>query len=240
MNHAQHSHHIRRMTARLNRLFIFIFSSLSMPCLTNNFFLHSFVRTVACSLADVNLSFVHFVILWHMMLRWIFLKYGFVLKEERGRNIKCLNTIFCSLCGSLRLSPDVTFHFERVIYSNIPTAHRDDATMFGGYHTYYKKKKQILHSLSGSVFWSYCTLHDGFIFQFISKRRHYYLCDNVFDVYFCTWRSMLTMIVLVFFSFIWQTKNDEKPHWIIYLMQLKTNKMANGWKSMLNSYIWSN
>lgn len=39
----QTHHHIRRMTARLKRFFIFIFSSLSVPCLTNNFFLHSFV-----------------------------------------------------------------------------------------------------------------------------------------------------------------------------------------------------
>lgn len=232
-------HHIRRIRRPDSRDFSSLFSA-HCPCHVWQTIFCSHSHSLGRSLADVNLSFVHFVILWHMMLRWIFLKYGFVLKEERGRNIKCLNTIFCSLCGSLRLSPDVTFHFERVIYSNIPTAHRDDATMFGGYHTYYKKKKQILHSLSGSVFWSYCTLHDGFIFQFISKRRHYYLCDNVFDVYFCTWRSMLTMIVLVFFSFIWQTKNDEKPHWIIYLMQLKTDKMANGWKSLLHSYIWSN
>lgn len=50
------------------------------------------------------------------------------------------------------------------------------------------------------TFSMFISAHDGQCWQ--------WLCLGVF---FCVWR-----------------KNDESPHWIIYLMQLKTNKMANG------------
>lgn len=153
MNHAQHSHQRNtsshssneRPTQQIFHLYFQLIVHVWQTIFFHSF--RSFVWSVACSLADVNLSFVHFVILWHMMLRWIFLKYAFVFREERGRNIKCLNTIFSSFCCSLCLSPDVTFHFELVIYSNITTAHRDDAIPLMD-HVWWLPYKLQKHKLS--------------------------------------------------------------------------------------------